>query len=45
MTAEDLMTHYNFSKKGKLTDDVMDSVEVAKQFSEIMKNQCSPSDD
>ena len=45
MTAEDLMTHYNFSKKGKLNDDVMDSVEVAKQFSDIMKNQCSPSND
>ena len=45
MTAEDLMRHYNFSKKGKLNNDVMDSVEVAKQFSEIMKNQCSPSDD
>jgi hypothetical protein len=45
MTAKDIMTHYNFSKKGKLNDDVMDSVEVAKQFSEIMKNQCSPGDD
>lgn len=45
MTAEDLMRHYNFSKKGKLNNDVMDSVEVGKQFSEIMKNQCSPSDD
>lgn len=45
MNAEDLMAHYNFSKKGKLTDDGMNSIEVAKQFSEMMKNQCSPSDD
>lgn len=45
MTTEDLMTHYNFYKKGKLNDDVIDSVEVAKQFADIIQNQCSFSDD
>jgi hypothetical protein len=45
MTPEDLMTHYNFYKKGKLNNDLMDSVEVAKKFADMIQNQCSPSDD
>ena len=45
MTADQIMKRYNLNNNGKLTDTVLDSVEVAKQFSEIMKDKNETIDD
>ena len=44
MNAKDVMEHYNFSNNGKFNDEVMDSVEYAQKFADMMENRSTRDD-
>lgn len=44
MNAKDVMEHYNFYNNGKFNDEVMDSVECAQKFADMMENRSTRDD-